>query len=58
MFSLACYTGVVVFANYYDCDPIKNGQLERPDQLMPYFVLQSFGDKFPGLPGMKFKQFD
>lgn len=49
---LAIYLGLVLFANYWDCDPVKSGQIARADQLVPYFVVNSFGDKFPGLPGL------
>lgn len=55
MLSLACYAGVVLFANYYDCDPLASGHMERPDQLVPYYVLQIFGDNYPGIPGMSLK---
>ncbi|XP_028967519.1 sodium-coupled monocarboxylate transporter 2 [Galendromus occidentalis] len=49
--SLGCLAGLVIYANYYDCDPLKAGRIDRVDQLMPYFVMEVLG-KIPGLPGL------
>ncbi|KAJ8021575.1 Sodium-coupled monocarboxylate transporter 1 [Holothuria leucospilota] len=49
--SIACLAGVVMFAYYADCDPYTMGYITAIDQLMPYFVMDLFGDR-PGLPGL------
>ncbi|RLU19628.1 hypothetical protein DMN91_008185 [Ooceraea biroi] len=38
--SLCCYTGIVIFAAFYDCDPVTTKQIRKPDQLLPYFVME------------------
>lgn len=45
------FVGLVIYANYYDCDPLKAGRIDRVDQLMPYFIMEVLG-KIPGLPGL------
>ncbi|XP_034186765.2 sodium-coupled monocarboxylate transporter 2 [Osmia lignaria lignaria] len=49
--SLSCYTGIVIFANFYDCDPITTKQIRKPDQLLPFFVME-MAASIPGLPGL------
>ncbi|KAJ8023599.1 Sodium-coupled monocarboxylate transporter 1 [Holothuria leucospilota] len=51
LLSVSCLTGVVMFAYYADCDPFTAGYVSASDQLLPYFVMDLFGDK-PGLPGL------
>ena len=48
---LCCYGGMVVFAFYQDCDPIKAKQVKSKDQIFPMFVMQVVGDA-PGVPGL------
>ncbi|KAK7498041.1 hypothetical protein BaRGS_00010629 [Batillaria attramentaria] len=43
--ALGMLSGLVMYAFYYGCDPLKLGIL------MPLFVLQTLGD-YPGLPGL------
>ena len=50
--SLTVLAGVVMYARFYDCDPMLTGRVTRPDQLLPYFVLDIFEDDYKGLPGM------
>lgn len=38
--SLAVLCGIVIFANFADCDPITLGFIQRNDQIAPYFVLE------------------
>ncbi|XP_041484185.1 sodium-coupled monocarboxylate transporter 1-like [Lytechinus variegatus] len=47
----ACISGIVMYANFADCDPLTMGYVSKSDQLMPYFVMYLFG-KMPGLPGL------
>ncbi|XP_043249567.1 sodium-coupled monocarboxylate transporter 1-like isoform X2 [Colletes gigas] len=49
--SLSCYTGLVIFAAFYDCDPVTTKRIRKPDQLLPYFVMEMTGS-IPGLPGL------
>ncbi|XP_076445209.1 sodium-coupled monocarboxylate transporter 1-like [Babylonia areolata] len=48
---LGCMIGVVVFAFYKDCDPIKASLISSKDQLLPLFVMDVLGD-VTGLPGL------
>ncbi|CAG2120395.1 unnamed protein product, partial [Medioppia subpectinata] len=48
---MAVMSGMAIFAKYHDCDPITLGFIKRPDQLMPYFVMDTLA-KYPGLPGL------
>lgn len=49
--SLGCLAGLVIYANYYNCDPLKAGRIKKSDQLMPYFVMETLS-VVPGLPGL------
>ncbi|XP_014206395.1 sodium-coupled monocarboxylate transporter 1-like [Copidosoma floridanum] len=49
--SLSCYTGIVIFAAFHDCDPLTTKQIRKPDQLLPYFVME-LSRLIPGLPGL------
>ena len=52
MLCLVCYMGLVIFANYSKCDPYRAGLIDRPDEILPFFVAQSLGNDYPGLPGL------
>ena len=50
LISLCCFTGLVVFANYADCDPITYSNITgvtNPNQIVPFFVI----DKLSVIPG-------
>ncbi|XP_046401187.1 sodium-coupled monocarboxylate transporter 1-like [Ischnura elegans] len=49
--SLSCYTGLVVYANFHGCDPLLRGAIKKPDQLLPYLVMD-MSSTIPGLPGV------
>ncbi|XP_064187631.1 sodium/iodide cotransporter isoform X1 [Anguilla rostrata] len=49
--SSAATCGIVMFALYSGCDPLKAGKISSPDQYMPYLVLDIFKD-YPGFPGL------
>ncbi|XP_070536576.1 sodium-coupled monocarboxylate transporter 2-like [Ptychodera flava] len=51
MISCATLAGVVVFAVYAYCDPLRKGFISKPDQLLPYFIVENLGN-IPGLPGL------
>ena len=48
---LAAFSGLVVFANYADCDPLKAGIITKQDQIIPYYVMDKLGHIY-GLPGL------
>ncbi|KAK2710322.1 hypothetical protein QYM36_013841 [Artemia franciscana] len=48
---ICCYTGMVIFTKYYDCDPLSANLVERSEQLFPLFVMDTLGH-LPGLPGL------
>ncbi|KAF6211056.1 hypothetical protein GE061_014169 [Apolygus lucorum] len=49
--SMCCYTGLVVFAHFYNCDPISTKVIKKADQILPYYVM-AISKTFPGLPGV------
>ncbi|CAB0003183.1 unnamed protein product [Nesidiocoris tenuis] len=49
--SLCCYTGLVVFAHFFDCDPLSANLIKKSDQILPYFVM-AISQNLPGLPGV------
>uniref|UniRef100_A0AAR5PFT8 Sodium/solute symporter n=1 Tax=Dendroctonus ponderosae TaxID=77166 RepID=A0AAR5PFT8_DENPD len=49
--SMCCYMGLVIYAYYQKCDPVTRGWIDKSDQLLPYFIMDTLGD-IPGLPGM------
>lgn len=49
--TMAVISGMVVFTKYHDCDPVTLKAIERHDQLMPYYVMDTLS-RFPGLPGL------
>lgn len=51
LISCACLCGIALFAVYGHCDPLKLGVIERSDQLMPYFVMDTLS-QYPGVPGL------
>ena len=49
--ALAVLTGAAMYAYYEDCDPLMLEKIEKPDQMMPYMVLEIFQD-LPGMAGL------
>ena len=48
---LCCYSGFVIFAKYYQCDPLTTKLAKAKDQLLPLLVMDTLGD-YPGMPGL------
>lgn len=44
VFLVNFYTGLMAFAHYEHCDPMKSGQIDAIDQLMPFYVMDNFGE--------------
>ncbi|XP_076860525.1 sodium/iodide cotransporter isoform X2 [Brachyhypopomus gauderio] len=49
--SCAASCGIVMYALYSQCDPLKSGRISATDQYMPYMVLDIFRN-LPGIPGL------
>lgn len=48
---MAIWCGVIIYAKYSHCDPLFTKRIERHDQLMPFYVMDTLG-AIPGLPGI------
>ncbi|CAG2119262.1 unnamed protein product [Medioppia subpectinata] len=48
---MATFSGMVIYAKYHACDPVTLGLINRHDQLMPYYVMDTLS-KYPGVPGL------
>uniref|UniRef100_T1PIW0 Sodium:solute symporter family protein n=1 Tax=Musca domestica TaxID=7370 RepID=T1PIW0_MUSDO len=46
-----CFTGIVMYARYHDCDPLEAGFVSKADKLMPFFVQDVVGH-LKGMPGV------
>ena len=52
LLGLAVLCGIVMYGYYHDCDPLSVGdKVTRSDQLMPYMVMEIFG-QIPGMTGL------
>ena len=51
MWVLFYSSGAVAYAMYANCDPLISGRIEKPDQILPYLVIDKLGH-FTGLPGL------
>ncbi|EDW34022.1 GL21802 [Drosophila persimilis] len=49
--AVCLYNGLLLYATYYDCDPLTTKLAVAKDQLVPLLVVQSLSS-FPGVPGM------
>ena len=47
----AIVAGLVVYANYWSCDPKTEGIIDKTDEIAPLFVMQHLV-KFYGVPGV------
>lgn len=45
------YNGLLIFGKYETCDPIYTGQVQKYDQIFPFYVLD-VARSIPGLPGL------
>lgn len=46
-----CFTGIVMYARYHDCDPLSVGHVSKLDKMVPYFVEDIMGH-LSGMPGV------
>ncbi|XP_035222452.1 sodium-coupled monocarboxylate transporter 2-like isoform X2 [Stegodyphus dumicola] len=49
--TMTILVGLIIYANYSTCDPIKTKQVSSPNQIFPLFVMDNLGF-LPGLPGL------
>lgn len=49
--SLTCFTGLLIYARYHDCDPKTVRLIEKADQMLPLFVQEVVGH-IPGITGI------
>jgi solute carrier family 5 (sodium-coupled monocarboxylate transporter), member 8/12 len=47
----SCFVGLIMYAKYERCDPVKTKQIEKVDQILPFFVME-VASQIPGLPGV------
>ncbi|UJR22916.1 hypothetical protein I4U23_025944 [Adineta vaga] len=43
--------GCIIYAKYYQCDPLQAKLISKPDQMYPLFIVETLG-RFPGLTGL------
>ncbi|KAJ8687394.1 hypothetical protein QAD02_023188 [Eretmocerus hayati] len=46
-----CTSGIAMYSYYYACDPLKQGRIKKPDELMPLFIMDTLSH-LPGVPGL------
>ena len=49
--SLCCYSGLLIYAKYWKCDPQTIGLIDRDDQLFPLYVMETVG-MWKGVAGL------
>lgn len=37
-FSLSWITGLVIYSSYSECDPLKEGYINKADEILPFYV--------------------
>uniref|UniRef100_A0A6P7F9A0 Sodium-coupled monocarboxylate transporter 2 n=1 Tax=Diabrotica virgifera virgifera TaxID=50390 RepID=A0A6P7F9A0_DIAVI len=43
IYSINFYTGMIMVANYRDCDPLTNGEISASDEILPYYIITVMG---------------
>ena len=51
MVTMCCFTGMILYAKYHDCDPLTTKLVTAKDQLLPLLVMDNLGH-FPGFAGL------
>lgn len=51
LYCVVNYSGVAVYAVYAGCDPMATGDIDKPDQIVPYYVMDRLS-RWPGVPGI------
>lgn len=50
LYLFCTYNGLLLYATYWDCDPLTTKLAKERDQLVPLLVMKTLGD-YPGLTG-------
>ncbi|XP_014259655.1 sodium-coupled monocarboxylate transporter 1-like isoform X1 [Cimex lectularius] len=48
---MCVYAGMLIFANFNECDPLTTHRIEKADQLFPLYVMDALYN-YPGFPGL------
>ncbi|CAF4236300.1 unnamed protein product [Rotaria sordida] len=48
---LSSLVALILYAKYSQCDPFRAKIIKKPDQIYPFFVIQTFG-RYPGFTGL------
>jgi insulin-like growth factor 2 mRNA-binding protein 1 len=51
LLAICSYAGLLIYATYYECDPLTTKLVKAKDQLLPLLVMDLLGN-YPGLVGM------
>ncbi|XP_045447639.1 sodium-coupled monocarboxylate transporter 1-like [Melitaea cinxia] len=51
IYCFCLYCGLLIYARFYDCDPLQTKLAKAKDQLLPLLVMDVLGE-IPGLPGV------
>lgn len=51
MISMCCLSGLLLYAKYFDCDPLETKLVTAKDQLLPLLVMENMGN-IPGFAGL------
>lgn len=51
LLGMCMFTGLLMYATFYDCDPLTTKLAKAKDQLVPLLAIQTLKD-IPGLPGV------
>ncbi|KAF2899872.1 hypothetical protein ILUMI_06320 [Ignelater luminosus] len=49
--AICCFSGLIMYAKYHDCDPFTTGRIKRADQILAYYVLD-VASQIPGISGL------
>lgn len=49
--SVCCYSGLLIYAKYWKCDPLTSGLVNRDDQMFPVYVMDTVG-AWKGVAGL------
>lgn len=51
LLSFCCFNGLLMYANYFDCDPLTTKMAKKVDQMLPLYTMELFKD-LAGMNGM------
>ncbi|KAK4874550.1 hypothetical protein RN001_013910 [Aquatica leii] len=49
--AINCFSGLIVYAKYSDCDPLTAKYMQKSDQIVPYYV-KDVASQIPGISGL------